>query len=80
MHAREKILQENLILNLIGKDNISHQFRDIASVPLKKSGLNIKLPSDYKNSIEWSMKTSSVLDTYDPLSAKPEQEKNYTKN
>ena len=31
MQACEKILQENLTPNLFGKDNISHQFRDIAS-------------------------------------------------
>ena len=49
MQACEKILQENLIPNLIVKDNNSHQLRDIASLPLKIGGLNIKLPSDYEN-------------------------------
>ena len=49
MQACEMILQESLNPNLIGKDNISHQFRDIASLPLKMGGLNIKLPSDYEN-------------------------------
>ena len=80
MHAFEKILQENVIPNLIGKDNLSHQFRNIASLPLKTGGLNIKLPSDYEISLEWSIKTSSVLDTYDPLTAIPEQEKNQYKS
>ena len=80
MQVCEKILQENLIPNLFGKENISHQFRDIASLPLKMEGLNIKLPSDYENSLEWSIKTSSVLDTYNLLTATPEQEKIYTKN
>ena len=79
MQACEKILLENLIPNLIGKDRISHQFRDIASLPLKISGLNIELASDYGSSLKWSTKTSSVLDTYDPLTAIPEQEKIYTK-
>ena len=80
MQDREKILQENLIPNLIGKDNISHQLRDIyVSLPLKMGGLNIKLPSDYENFLEPSIKTSSVLDTYDPLTAISEQEKTYTK-
>ena len=79
MQACEKILQENLIPNLIGKDNISHEFRHIASLPLKMGGLNKKLPSDYENFLEWSIKTSSVLDTYDPLTAISEQEKIYTK-
>ena len=78
MQACQKILQENLIPNLIGKDKISHQFRDIASLPLKMGGLNIKLPSDYEKLLEWSIKTSSVLDTYDPLTAISEQEKVYT--
>ena len=79
MQACEKILQENLIPNLIGKDNISHQLRDIASLPLKMGDLNIKLPSDYENFLEWSFKSSSVLDKYDPLTAKSEQEKIYAK-
>ena len=78
MQACEKILRENLIPNLIGKDNISHQLRDIASLPLKMGGLTIKLPSDFENSLELSIKTS-VLDTYDPLTAIPEQGKIYTK-
>ena len=79
MQACEKIFQENLIPNLIGKDNISHQFRDIASLPLKIGGLNVMLPSDHENFLEWSIKISSFLDTYDPLKAKSEQEKIYTK-
>ena len=62
-------MQENLIPNLIFKDKISHQFRDIASVPPKMGGLNIKLPSDYENFLKWSIKTSSFLDRYDPLTA-----------
>ena len=77
MQACEKILQENLIPNSIG--DISHQLRDIASLPLKMVGLNIKLPSDYGNFLERSIKTSSVLDTYDPLTAISEQEKIYTR-
>ena len=44
--ACEKLLQENLIPNLIGKDIISHQLRDIASLPLKMGGLSNKLRSD----------------------------------
>ena len=79
MQACEKILQENLIPSLIARDNISHQIRDIASLPLKTCGLNIKLPSDYENFLERSIKTSTVLDIYDPLTAKSEQEKDYTK-
>ena len=79
MQACEKILQENLIPSLIGRDNISHQIRDIASLPLKTGGLNIKLPSDYENFLERSIKTSTVLDIYDLLTAKSEQEKVYTK-
>ena len=70
---------KNVIPNLIGKDYIRHQFRNFASLPLKMGGLNIKLPSDYENFLEWSNKTSSVLDTCDPLTAISEQEKTYTK-
>ena len=36
-------MQEKLIPNLIGKDNISHQLTDIAFLPLKMGGLNIYL-------------------------------------
>ena len=46
---------------------------------LKKGGLNIKLPSDYISFLEWLIKSSSVLDTNDPLTAISEQEKIYTK-
>ena len=42
------ILQEMLIPKLFGKDNISHQIRDINSLPLKMGSRNIKLPSDYE--------------------------------
>ena len=49
MQACEKILQEKLIPNFNGKDNISDQLREIASLPLKMGGLNIKLPFDYEN-------------------------------
>ena len=65
MQACKKILQENLIPKIFGKDNISHQFEDIASLPLKMGGLNIKLFSGYEKFLEWSIKMSSVLDTYD---------------
>ena len=46
MQACEKILQENLIPSLIGKDNISQQLRDIVCLPLKMGGLNMKVPSE----------------------------------
>ena len=72
-------MQENLIPNLIFKDKISHQFRDIASLPLKMGGLNIKLPSDNEKFLKWSIKTSSFLDRYDPLTAISEKEKIYKK-
>ena len=65
--------------NLIGKDHISLQFRDFAFLQLKMGGRPIQLPSDYEKFLEWSFKTSSVLDTYHPLTSISEQEKNYTK-
>ena len=79
MYACKKMLQENHSPNLFGKDNFSHQFRDIASLPLKLGGINIKLPSSNENFLEWSFKTSSVLDTFGPLIAISEQEKIFTK-
>ena len=48
-------------------------------LPLRIGGLNIKLPSDYQNFLVWSIKTSSVIDTYDPSTAISEQEKIYRK-
>ena len=42
-------------------------------------GQNIKLPSDCEKILEWSIKTSSVLDTFDPLTSISEKKKNYTK-
>ena len=79
MQACDKILQENLIPFLIAKDNISHQLRGIASLRLKIGGLNIKLPSDNWNFLEWAIKTSSVLDTYDTLTATPSRKKSIQK-
>ena len=72
-------MQEKHIPNLIGKDNISHKLTDIASLPLKMGRLNIKLPSDYENYLESSIKISSVLDPFDPLTAISEHEKICTK-
>ena len=71
--------EENLIPKLVGRDNISHHFRDIASLPLIVGSLNIELSSDYEKFLECSMETSSVFDTYDPLTAISEQKKIYTK-
>ena len=72
-------MQENLIPILTFKDKISHQFRDIASLPLKMGGINIKLPSDYEKILKWSIKTSSFLDRYDSLTAISEKKKSIRK-
>ena len=45
---------EQLLPNLVGKDTLNPQFRKISSLPLKMGGLNIKLPSDHENYLEWS--------------------------
>ena len=45
----EKIIKEQLIPNLIGKDTLSPQLREISSLPLKMGGLIIKLPSDHES-------------------------------
>ena len=44
------------------------------------SGLNIKLPSDCEKFLESPIKTSSVLETHDPLTAISEQKKIFAKN
>ena len=50
----EKIIKEQLIPNLDGKDTLNPQFREISSLPIKMGGLNIKLPSDHESYLEWS--------------------------
>ena len=75
----EKIIKEQLIPNLIGKDTLNPQFREISSLPLKMGGLNIKLPSDHESYLEWSKETSLVLDSQDPVTAITQQEKICTK-
>ena len=43
----ENIIKEQLLPNLVGKDTLNPQFHEISSLPLKRGGLNIKLPSDH---------------------------------
>ena len=71
----EKIIKEQLIPNLIGKDILNAQFREVSSLPLKIGGLNIKLPSDHENYLELSKETSLELESQDPVTAKTQQEK-----
>ena len=71
----EKIIIEQLIPNLIGKELLDHQFREISYLALKIGGLNIKLPSDHESYLEWSKKTSLVLECQDPVTAKTQQKK-----
>ena len=75
----EKIIKEQLIPNLVGKDILNPQFREISSLPLKMGGLNIKLPSDHESYREWSKETSLVLESQDPVTAITKQEKICTK-
>ena len=75
----EKIIKEQLIPNLIGKDTLNPQFREISSLLLKLGGLNIKLPSDHESYIEWSKETSLALESQDPVTAITQQEKICTK-
>ena len=71
----EKIIKEQLLPNLVGKDTLIRQFREISSLPLEMSGLNIKLPSDHESYLEWSKETSLVLESQDPVTAVTQQEK-----
>ena len=41
----EKIIREQLIANLVGKDTLNHQFQEISSLPIEMGSLNIKLPT-----------------------------------
>ena len=75
----ENIIKEQLIPNLVGKDTLNPQFREISSLPLKMDGFNIKLPSDHKSYLEWSKETSLVLESQDPVTAVTQQEKICTK-
>ena len=75
----ENIVKEQLLPNLVGKDTLNPQFREISSLPLKMGGINIKLPSDHENYLEWSKETSLVLESQDPITAVTQQEKICTK-
>ena len=50
----ENIIKEQVLPNLVGKDTLNPQFREISSLPLKMGGLNINLPSDHESYLEWS--------------------------
>ena len=54
----ENIIKEQLLPNLVRKDTLNPQFREISSLPLKMGALNIKLPSDHESYLEWSKGTS----------------------
>ena len=73
------IIKEQLLPNLVGKDLLNPQFREISSLPLKMGGPNIKLPSDHESYLEWSKETSLVLESQDPITAVTQQEKICTK-
>ena len=75
----ENIIKEQLLPNLVRKDTLNPQFREISSLPLKMGGLNIKLPSDHESYLEWSKGTSLVLESQDPITAVTQQEKICTK-
>ena len=75
----KNIIKEQLLPNLVGKDTLNPQFREISSLPLKMGGLNIKLPSDHESYLEWSKETSLVLESQDPITAVTQQEKICTK-
>ena len=71
----ENIIKEQLLPNLVGKDTLNPQFREISSLPLKMGGLTIKLPSDHESCLEWSKETSLVLESQDPITAVTQQKK-----
>ena len=75
----ENIIKEQLLPNLVYKDTLNPQFREISSLPLKVGGLNIKLPSDYESYLEWSKETSLVLESQGPNTAVTQKEKICTK-
>ena len=75
----KKNIKEQLLPNKVGKDTLNPQFREISSLPLKMGGLNIKLPSDHESYLKWSIETSLVLESQDPVTAVKHQEKTCTK-
>ena len=54
LEISENMIKEQLLPNLVGKDTLNPQFREISSLPLKMGGLNIKLPSDHESYLEWT--------------------------
>ena len=75
----EKVIKEQSIANLVGKDTLNPQFREISSLPFTLGGLNIKLPSDHESYLEWSKETPLVMESQDPVTAITQQEKICTK-
>ena len=74
----EKIIKEQLIPNQVSNDTLNPQFREISSLPLEKGGLKFMVPIDQENYLE-SKETSLVLEPQDPVTAKTQPEKIYTK-
>ena len=75
----ENFIKEPLLPNLVGKDTLNPQFREISSLPLKMGGLNIKLPSDHESYLDLSKETSLVLESQDPITAVTQKENICTK-
>ena len=75
----EKIIKEHLIPNLVGKDTLNPQFREICSLALEIGDLNIKLSSDHEIYPELSKDTSLILESHYPVTAITQQEKLCTK-
>ena len=75
----EIIIKEQLLPNLVGKDTLDTQLNEISSLPLKKGGVNIKLPSDIESYLELSKETSLVLESQDSITAVTQQKNICTK-
>ena len=75
----ENNIKEQLLPNLVCKDTLTPQFREISYLSLKMGGLKIKLPSDHESYLEWSKETSLVLESQDPVTAVTQQERICTK-
>ena len=65
----EETIRTKVIPAITGRPIPNETERKLFSLPIKSGGLNIKLPNDHLNDLEWSCLMSSALEEHNPLTA-----------
>ena len=65
LQETEKLIKNKLIPALTGKQEVSEDDRLLFSLPVRDGGLNISLPEDRQQEINWSREMSSCLENDD---------------